>query len=169
MMKKELLSLTIIFIISVSANAQYRINKTNYNYRDYSHQAGDRYSPTGAGIESFFLPGLGQMIAGEGVRGVVFLTGATGCMVLLGIGMTDMYTESTEASGGGLYLAGLLGYMVVDIWAIVDAVRVAKVNNLAFRDKKSTSFNLKIEPYISTEYYNQTWSVPLGLSLKVRF
>jgi hypothetical protein len=168
-MKKAFISLIVIIIMSVSATAQYRINKTNYNYRDYSHQAGDRYSPTGAGIESFFLPGLGQMIAGEGVRGVVFLTGATGCMVLLGIGMTNAYTESTEATGGGLYLAGLLGYMVVDIWSIVDAVRVAKVNNLAYRDKKSTSLNFKIEPYISTEYYNKNGSVPMGLTLKVRF
>lgn len=168
-MKKSFLSLIVIFIMSVSATAQYRVNKTNYNYRDYSHQAGDRYSPTGAGIESFFLPGLGQMIAGEGVRGVVFLAGATGCMVLIGVGMTDMYTESTEATGGGLYLAGLLGYMVVDIWSIVDAVRVAKVNNLAFRDKKSSSFNLKIEPYVSTEYFNQTGSIPMGFTLTIRF
>jgi hypothetical protein len=168
-MKKALLSVIIIFIISISANAQYRINKTNYNYRDYSHQAGDRYSPTGAGIESFFLPGLGQMIAGEGVRGVVFLTGATGCMVLLGMGMTYAYTGSNEESAEGLFLAGLLGYTVVDIWAIVDAVRVAKVNNLAFRDKKSSSFNLKIEPYVSTEYFNQTGSIPMGFTLTIRF
>lgn len=170
-MKKAFLSLIIICFLSVSADAQYRINKTNYNYRDYSHQEGDRYSPAGAGIESFFLPGLGQMIAGEGVRGVVFLAGATGCVVLLGIGMTDMYTESTtsDQSGGGLYLAGLLGYMVVDIWSIVDAVRVAKVNNLAYRDKKNSSVNLKIEPYISTEYYYQNGSVPMGLTLTIRF
>ena len=168
-MKKSFLLLGIYFLLNTCAEAQYRTDKLNYNFRDYSHQAGDRYSPTGAGIESFFLPGLGQMIAGEGMRGVVFLTGATGCMVLLGVGMTYAYTESTEENGGGLFLAGLLGYAVVDIWSIVDAVRVAKVKNLAFRDKKNASLNLKIEPYINTEYYNQTGSVPMGLSLKIRF
>jgi hypothetical protein len=168
-MKKTFLFLTIFILLNHFAQAQYKIDKLKYDYRDYSHQAGDRYSPTGAGIESFFLPGLGQMIAGEGMRGVVFLTGATGCIVLVGIGMTDMFTESTETSGGGLYLAGLLGYAVVDIWAIIDAVRVAKVKNLAFRDKKNTSYNFKIEPYLSTEYLNQTGSVPIGLTFKVRF
>ena len=40
-------------------------------------------------------------------------------------------------SGAGAMLFGLTGAVVVDIWAIVDAGHVAKVNNLALRDKNT--------------------------------
>ena len=59
--------------------------------------------------------------------------------------------------------------LTVDIWSIVDAVRVAKVNNLAFRDKNKTSYNFQIQPYFNTTYYSQTGSIPTGVTLKVRF
>ena len=54
--------------------------------------------------------------------------------------------EAQLGSGVGIALAGLLGAVVVDIWATVDAVRVAKVNNLAWRDNYKPGAGLRISP-----------------------
>jgi hypothetical protein len=64
---------------------------------------------------------------------------------------------------------GALVLLSFQIWTIVDAVRVAKVNNLAFRDKYKSSRLIKIQPYIgSINYYSSTKPVT-GLSFKYSF
>lgn len=35
---------------------------------------------------------------------------------------------------------GVGGFIAIDIWSIVDATRVAKVNNLAWRDQNPSGF-----------------------------
>ena len=52
-------------------------------------------------------------------------------------------------------MVGLVGASGVDIWSIVDAIPVAKVNNLDWRDKPS-SYNFQIQPYIfsANQYSN---------------
>jgi hypothetical protein len=172
--EKSIISLIIILCISASLNAQYRINKTKYNYKTYTYQAADPYDPALAGLASFFIPGLGQIILGETGRGAGFMGGFAGSiiMVVSGVKLSQSYTESNPGNEGslalvtGLVLVGSLGIIVVDIWAITDAIRVAKVNNLTFRDKNKTGFNVKVTPYIGL--YNSK-AVPVGLSLKIQF
>jgi hypothetical protein len=48
----------------------------------------------------------------------------------------------------------------------IDAIRVAKVNNLAFRDKTKTGFKVKVSPYFGSF---RTETVPVGITLKVQF
>jgi hypothetical protein len=52
-------------------------------------------------------------------------------------------------------MVGLVGALGVDIWSIVDAIRVAKVNNLDWRDNP-LSYNFQIQPYIfsANQYSN---------------
>jgi len=66
-------------------------------------------------------------------------------------------------------LLGLSGFFAVDIWSIVDATRVAKVNNLVFRDRDHSGMNLQTEPYISPIQTYGSTNTQVGLSLKVVF
>ncbi len=172
-MKKCLSLLICLVIFSSLTNAQYSINKTQYDYRTYSYQLGDPYNPSVAGITSFLIPGLGQMLSGEGGRGAAFLGGYLGCMVVYIIGyssaINDIDNGGTGSSGFGTMIVGSLGALGINIWSIVDAVRVAKVNNLAFRDQNKSSFNLQLNPYIDTRYVRTQGRPITGISLKYSF
>ena len=54
--------------------------------------------------------------------------------------------------GEVLLIIGALSGCTIQIWSIIDAVKVSKVNNMALRDKKKTSFNLKLTPYFNQSY-----------------
>jgi hypothetical protein len=122
-MKKILLLIICITLISATTNAQYRINKTKYDSHNYVIQAGDPYNPAASGICSFLIPGLGQMISGEGGRGVGFLLGCMGSFgVFITGGLVINTTESDpdftqkQATGSILILAGLTGSTVFWLW-----------------------------------------------------
>lgn len=169
-MKKLFSILVVIVLMTAAASAQYKVNKQKYDFRLYNHQVGDRYNPGIAGLCSFLVPGLGQMISGEPGRGAAFLGADLAFTVVYGVGLVkamttydvDYYGNET-AEGGGAILAGLAGMLVVDIWSIVDAVRVAKVNSMTYRDtRKRTTF--EINPYLGNQQYTAT-----GLSFKMKF
>jgi len=163
------------------ANAKYKISKTMYDYKTWTHEEGDPYNPTTCGILSI-IPGVGQMVAHEYGRGAAFLGGFAGCLFLSFVGgatamgsarkteENKMETDEPQAVLGiGLMLAGLAGAAAIDIYSVVDAVRVAKVNNLVWRDKMGTGFNLQMEPYFSPIQTCGSTKAQLGLSLKVKF
>ena len=72
------------------------------------------------------------------------------------IALEDAIDRGVEynGEGPGTMPVGLGGRLTVSIWSIVDAVRVAKVNNLAIRDQYHLGSNIKFEPYVAP--------VPLG-------
>lgn len=114
------------------------------------------------------------MISGEAGRGIAFLGGYIGCAVVYGIGSAQTlysYSGYGNGSGGlGMMLLGAGGMLGIGIWSIVDAVRVAKVNNLYIRDyRKKTSFNIELSPYISQVNINNQIVSPIGMSMKVKF
>lgn len=113
------------------------------------------------------------MVAHEYGRGAAFLGGYAGCWVLTGTGVLMGFAFYQEDWGvpvaGTIFAIGLLGVGTVDIWSIVDAMRVAKVNNLAWRDRNNIGFNLQLEPFIlPVKTYGFT-NTQVGLSLKVNF
>lgn len=174
-MKKSIFFILGILLICNISNAQYRLNKTQYDHKTYVYQVGDPYHPTIAGVASFFLPGLGQMISGEGVRGVGFLAGFAGCVTIIFVGALSTiddihYGGGDGSSGERLMFVGLGGAVGVSIWSIVDAVHVAKVNNLAFREQNKSSINFKLEPFIfNASTLNNKNNVSTGLSFKMTF
>jgi len=171
-MKKIILLSVTFILLSNLAFSQYKINKTKYDYHTYTYQIGDPYNPSVAGVASFLLPGLGQMLSGEGDRGVAFLLGDIGFAVICVVGYENAlnYIETKSgATGIGAMVIGLMGTIVIDIWSIVDAVHVAKVNNLAFRDKNKSSLNFKIQPYFGNMASTRSSNIPMGLSLKMTF
>jgi len=173
-MKKLILISISLILLSTHSFSQYRINKFNYDYHSYYYRIGDPYNPTVAGVASFLIPGLGQMVSGESVRGLTFFGADLGCWIIYAIGYSasaiDIANGGTGAAGAGQMLIGLLGSVVVDIWSTVDAVHVAKVNNLAFRDKYMSSLNYKIMPYFGNKAsiaYNE--KMPIGITLNITF
>lgn len=155
-MKKYLILLIGLFLfIPESIQAQYRQYKHYYAPYEYIYHYDDRYNPGLCGVASFAVPGLGQIIAGESRRGVAFMSGAavtyictyTGALMIQG---SDSYHNSIFRTGTILFLGGLAGLVTINIWSTVDAVRVAKVNNLAIRDLRKTSFNMRPSLQVGT-------------------
>lgn len=171
-MKKLILVVTCLFVFVAFTNAQYSINKTNYNPKSYIYQIGDPYNPSIAGLTSFLIPGLGQMLSGEGGRGAAFLGGYLGSWVVYGVGVGMMSVDIDEdgyydGAGAGAVLIGIGGAIAVNIWSIIDAVKVSKVNNMAWRDSQAAGMSLNIQPYIGTNTH--TNSRPIGLSVRLTF
>ena len=172
-MKRVVLLLFCFFVIVSVTSAQYSSYKSQYDYRTYSYQPGDPYNPTLAGVASFQIPGLGQVISAESGRGLAFFGGYVGCIVLWSAGFANLSNGGSSVNSGVvLVFLGGAGLLTVSVWSIVDAVRVAKVNNLAFRDQTKPSFNIEFSPYFGNQPVfgilgNQ--SIPVGLSIRFSF
>jgi hypothetical protein len=149
----------------------YRVNKKLYNYRDYTFKKGDPYNPSSTGFASLIIPGLGQMICGETGRGGLFLGGFTACLAttIAGLRSTAYAHEYEAAKGEEIALAGFVAALCIDFWSVGDAVKVAKVNNLALRYKHQAFYNLSIKPFMFVTENGLKQNIPLGLSLKITF
>lgn len=135
---------------------KYRNLKHIYDYKDYQPSVYESHSPGGMGVASFFIPGLGQMISGEVGRGLAWMGGHVAAYSVLGIGSAlsasaDYYGEADMNMVDILVLVGLASTIAVDICAIVDAIRVAKVRNMYEYDlyKKIYSFDLDLHPSVN--------------------
>ena len=177
-MKKIIFSFLALIITTGLINAQYSINKTKYDYRNFQFQPGDPYNPGLCSGINLLIPGLGQMIAGEGGRGAAFLGGYIGCVVIYAVGSVQAVVAlDDELYGGPAYsgeglpamIIGVGGMITVLVWSIVDGGRVAKVNNLAWRDKNNTGYNMKLEPYIAPLQTYGSNNLQGGISLKLSF
>jgi len=187
MKKTILLSVITLAIFAASVNAQsYSVNKLKYDSRMYLPEYGDPYNPALCGVCSWLIPGLGQMISGETGRGLAFLGGYTACSVVCIAGVasaihsginenTYQYGSSYSHSilpkaGGDIILLGAIGMVAVDIWSIVDAVNVAKVNNMYIRDlRKRSEVSLQVTPYVDQISMNNQLVTPVGLTMRVNF
>lgn len=177
-MKKAIFLSVLLIILSVAAlNAQtYSLNKLKYDSRMYIPQYGDPYNPALSGVCSFIMPGLGQMISGEVGRGLGFLGGSAACMLVgtlgYGIGVLNAYSGDSNNSkiGFSMMAMGYTGMIAIDIWSIVDAINVTKVNNMYIQSlRKTSSVNFEISPYITQVPEINKMDIPVGLSLRVTF
>lgn len=166
-MKNSFLLTACFVLITTVSDGQYKVNKKKYDYHSFSQQAGDPYNPSIAGFASLLVPGMGQMTSGETGRGAAFLCGFVGCIVIIGIGASSYYEMDGVTYGGpGLIYLGFIGAITVDLISVIDAVRVAKVNNLVFRNRNKRGFSMQMSPYLGSLDNNK---IPVGLVLKLRF
>lgn len=165
----------------VRPGMSYKELKNFYNHTIYLPESNDPYNPIAAGLCSFFLPGLGQMISGEVGRGLGFLGGTVASSMVYGVGVLMVFAGSNPydgtintallATGSVLAICGVASYITINIYGIVDAVRVAKVKNMYMRDiRHLSSFELELSPYIQpvTIQSNNTMA-SVGLTLKATF
>jgi TM2 domain-containing membrane protein YozV len=175
MKRTILLSLTLLVLVVFNTTAQnYYLNKTKYDYRSYVPQYGDPYIPAVSGICSLFLPGLGQMLSDEPGRGFAFFGASAGCGVVFLVGYGTVINSAMsgyDLSGGGtIMLLGLAGMLAIDIWSIVDAVNVAKVNNMYYQNlRKTSSMHIEVSPYAEQLSINNQFTTPVGLTMRIKF
>ena len=156
----------------ITPNMKYKQLKRIYNYKEYEKTFADRYSPVWSGVASFFIPGLGQMISGEVGRGFAYLGGHVGGMILapliIGAG-TDVYGYvSTGAAVTALAIYA--GVIAIDICAIVDGVRVAKVKNMYEQDlKKLYAIDVDLYPSVNFVQLGNNIQPTAGLTLAMKF
>lgn len=164
----------------VHEGMRYKEYKNLYDTRYYIHEAGDAYSPGWAGVASFFIPGLGQGVAGEWGRAVGFIAADIGLSALFWGSIAVLnanYEETgelTDGRGTSLLAAGaLLGKVVLDIWSIPDAVHVAKVKNMYQQDIRSqrAGLDLRVEPFFAYTPTLETFGKQptAGIALRVSF
>lgn len=162
----------------------YRYCRNRYNTVGFVRNGTDPYVPFYAGALAYLCPGLGHVYDGEILRGAAFLTGTYCC---LGVGVSllsarhntevrydpqyDRYYEETVIGSSGSTLGTLfiLGGAAIWIWNICDAVKVAKVKDLYFRDLtgRRSSLNARIEPNLG--FAPVTGQPTAGLSLRLSF
>ena len=165
----------------ITPGMKYKELRKYYNYKDYVSGYDDRWNPALMGVCSWIVPGLGQMISGEVGRGFAWFGGSAGCCLLMGIGsglMTssyyenangEVYVESTSGAGTALVLASVFGMLAVEICAIVDACRVAKVKNMYYQDLRRSNYSFELRP--SVDYIRKAGRVqPVsGLTFAMKF
>lgn len=160
----------------IELGMKYKELKNIYNPKMYTPAHTDRYNPSLAGLTSFIFPGVGQMSCGETGRGWKILGSYLGCQI---IGAALMLTsESQEMINGkssdGLYLVGsafsVCGF-ALNIWSIVDAVKVAKVRNMYDQDLKKIYHKVDIALQPSVSYINTGSKVTptAGMTLAINF
>ena len=195
-MKRIILSAILAIAAIASANAQvapgmkYKDIKDSYNTKNYVPQSADPYSRAWSGVASWLVPGLGQAICGEVGRGLkffgadlVFATVATyGAQkfednAVIKDGKVESYIdESAAKSGAYIMLGAAAAAFVVDIWAIVDAVKVAKVKNMYYQDLygRRAAIDLGFEPYFtlapsSSAVTGNAFQPVAGMSMRLSF
>ena len=168
-MKKLILLLAALALSSSMLSAQvapgmkYNELKGIYNPVEYVHTANDPYSPGWSGFASFVVPGLGQVICGETGRGLAFfgsslLVGTVGggicaANILANVNVDEngtivSYKNEAAARQWSFALMGIgMATLALDIWSIVDAVKVAKVRNMYNQDLLSNrAMQMQLRP-----------------------
>jgi len=167
-MKRILVIITGLIILPFACNAQYSIYKAKYDYRSYSYQLGDPYKPSQMSLSSALIPGLGQLIEGESMRGLGFLGGSISLVAFKWIVIWK--TDASWTAKDVIRKSTLIGQIGLRVWSGINASRIAKVNNLAFRDKYNSTVSLKILPYSGLlDNYGFCKTEPVGITLLVSF
>ncbi len=158
----------------ITLGMKYSEYKHLYNAHDYVYDYRDHYSPVGAGLSSFIFGGVGQMMNGQTLKGIGMLVGTVG-LTIAGFCVCDRVKEGDKTvlySNGGS-IACWCGALAIDIWSIIDAVNVAKIKNLYWRDCEhlmaSRSFDIKLRPDLAFVQTGQGLSPTAGVVLAIRF
>jgi len=158
----------------VTLGMKYSEYKDLYDPHDYSYDQNDRFSPAVSGVASFFIAGLGQMINEQTLKGVGMLAGELGFFVA-GYFVADKVKQEgnkTTIKANGWSIACWCASLAIDIWSICDAVNVAKIKNLYWRDCEhliSNSCEIKILPDLAFIPSGQGLQPTAGLALSIRF
>jgi hypothetical protein len=145
---KKLLLIVVFLLFSGFCMAQYRLNKEVYDTCKYSYQMGDPYNPTIMAFSSALIPGVGQIIEGESVRGFGFLGGFLSLVLIRRITVFGhYYSDLNYTQRDIIRWCTIVGRNGLRVWSAFDAAHVAKVNNLAFKAKYGSETGIIVFPY----------------------
>lgn len=166
--------------VDIIPGMKYRNLKQIYDYHVYVPSLYDTHNPSGMGVASFFVPGLGQMLSGEFGRGLLWMGGHFASYITMGIGSalcsveyypyeSDPGVNELYAAGVTMVLVGLTSMIAVDICSIVDAVRVAKVRNMYNHDLYKKMYSLDVDLHPSVNYIQTAAGVQPAAGLTLAF
>lgn len=112
----------------IAAGMQFREYVDKYRLSQYSRLEPEYYSPFTMSLASYVIPGLGQCLCGETVRGICIGAATMGSLACAA-GFGDFSDETGAILGIAAF--GLW------IWNIYDANRVAKIKNMYINDTQS--------------------------------
>lgn len=157
----------------ISPNMKYGQLKKLYNFRDYVPTYGDRYSPAWTGVASFFIPGLGQCINNEWGRGLGEFFGSAALMTVGSVCSQLSYYEDASPYYQMEIAAAVVCYaaaLSLDIWSIIETIRIAKVKNMYERDlKKLYAVDVKLYPSVNCAVSAKGVKPTVGLTLAMKF
>ncbi|MBO4416697.1 MAG: hypothetical protein J5801_01090 [Bacteroidales bacterium] len=175
----------VIFADTLSAQIvpglQYSDLKNIYYAREYKHMPGDPYSPALSAVGSFFIPGLGQFCCGEKGRGLwMFAAGAAIDAAMIFSATQFIYyldvngalfTDYDEAAKwAGATFGFTLGALAYGVFSSIDAVNVAKVRNMYYRDlNKLQAIELNMYPSLNFARTQKGATPAAGVTLSMRF
>lgn len=155
---------------------KYKELKKIYDFHEYVRQPGDRYSRGWAGVASALIPGLGEGIDGEWGRAALVCGANIGLSLLQNTQKTKVIDD--EALFGYYYERTPFYYVIgaaklaLNVWSVVDAVRIAKVKNMYYQDLygRRTAVDFDFEPFITCAPAAGNNLQPVaGLSMRVAF
>ena len=158
--------LSMIMFSTLQIQAQYRTYKHKYEVKEYKYQQTDPYNPTGACLLSI-IPGLGHLYVGEPVRAIAFFGMMEASLVATTFGVSQTYNRGGPTLSTLFIFGGAAGVLGTFIWSMADVTKVAKIKNLAFRDK-----NLSFHFYPSIQHpIIESTKAPnlLGATIAIRF
>ena len=158
-MNKEKIILAIILLISVvfssfGQNIKYRDVKDNYTTKEYRIKLeNQRYSPVLAGVFSYVFTGMGHVYVGEPLRGACFFCGE---LIATGAAFTGLIMVMTVDEQGcaarearPLLYSGFAASVLINVWGILDVIKVAKIKNIALSEMKESALLIQFQPYIN--------------------
>ena len=150
------------YVGNIEPGMKYRELKGYYSYKDYTKMPGQEHRPVGIGITSYLIPGLGEMICGEGWRGAAFMGGWLACHYCTIVGIMEL--------SDAIYWTSIAGAFTMRVLSCVDATRVAKVKNM-YQNDLTKYYALDVDLYPSLNYVKTATGVQptTGFTLAVRF
>lgn len=172
-MKKIVGVFIIVCAFVLTTKAQYTPNDDYHQEKRYIQ---DPYNPALAGICSYLLPGMGQIYLNETKRGIYFLTGYFGSYAAMGTGVYLIYanagkygrTPKVNTQAISLIIVGSIGAIGIWAWSIIDAVQLANIKNLVYRNTGKITFNLEPTFINITDNSGQSFS-STGLRFAINF
>lgn len=152
------------------AQIKYKDVKDQYDVKSYKTlDIEEPISPTTSGILSAIIPGAGQIYAGEAGRGIPFFLGYVGTSAIMIYGVTSMSGFGSKG-GGFFFIVGALTSTGIYVWNIVDAVKVAKIKNMAESGMEPNKISMTLNPSFHLNKSLTGIDFPsAGLSFKINF
>ena len=155
----------------IQPGMKYKELKNMYDPREYTSVMGDVH-PAWSGVASFLIPGLGQGINNEWGRAAGQFFGSYGLILAgslcaaAGAASEDGYNPAM----GVVSIACVLGALGLDIWSIVDAVKIAKVKNMYQQDlKKLYAVDVDLFPSVNYAHTANGLTPTVGMTLALKF
>lgn len=149
-------------ISPVQRNLKYSDLKKMYSTKQYYKSKDNPHSPLWCGVGSLLIPGLGQACCGEWTRALCFFVGNYACNRII--------KSASDNGNDNLASDAALAQLVIDVWAIVDAVKVAKIYDVYFQDLKSfASIDVNLYPNLACVPTSNGLSAAPGLTLSISF